>query len=80
MECKVKMMADSKAKEGDKILFERNSMLIIGEVCKVREESVIVTISKSDAEELKIDTPLTVVSHKNYQIMKSEEGVNVYDN
>jgi uncharacterized protein YkvS len=62
-------MTNKIAKEGDKILFERNGFVIKGEVCKVRELSVIVTISKSDAKELNIDTPLTVVSHNNYQII-----------
>jgi uncharacterized protein YkvS len=63
------MTTDKIAKEGDKVLFERNGIVIIGKVSKVREESVIVTISKSDADALKVDTPLTVVSHKNYQII-----------
>ncbi|MGM7722674.1 DUF2187 family protein [uncultured Metabacillus sp.] len=58
------------AKEGEKIRFERNGLVLLGEVVKVREESVIVQISKSDAEEINVETPLTVVSHKNYQIIK----------
>jgi uncharacterized protein YkvS len=71
MECKVKMTPNQLAKEGDKVLFERNGLVIIGEVFKVREASVIVTISKSDAEGINVETPLTVVSHKNYQLIKN---------
>jgi uncharacterized protein YkvS len=71
MECKVKMTTNQLAKEGDKVLFERNGLVIIGEVFKVREASVIVTISKSDAEGINVETPLTVVSHKNYQLVKN---------
>ncbi|WP_409974502.1 DUF2187 family protein [Bacillus sp. Bva_UNVM-123] len=55
---------------GDKILFKRNKLSISGEVVKVKEESVIVKISDSDAEKIKIETPLTVVAHKNYEIIK----------
>jgi len=58
------------ALEGDKVLFKRNKLSILGEVVKVKEESVIVKISESDAEKLKIETPLTVVAHKNYKIIK----------
>jgi uncharacterized protein YkvS len=71
MECKVKMTTNQLAKEGDKVRFERNGLVIIGEVFKVREASVIVTISKSDAEGINVETPLTVVSHKNYQLIKN---------
>ncbi|WP_299831976.1 DUF2187 family protein [uncultured Metabacillus sp.] len=70
MECKAKMNENNIAKEGEKIRFERNGLVLLGEVVKVREESVIVQISKSDAEEINVETPLTVVSHKNYQIIK----------
>ncbi|MDQ0229847.1 DUF2187 family protein [Metabacillus malikii] len=64
------MTIDGKiAKEGDKILFTRNGIEMIGEVFKVREESVIVSISKADAYLINVETPLTVVSHKNYQII-----------
>ena len=60
---------DKMAKEGDKILFTRNGIEIAGEVYKVREQSVIVTISKNDAYIINVETPLTVVSHKHYQII-----------
>lgn len=59
------------ALEGDLINFKRNGISIIGEVVKVKEESVIVKISEEHAEFLKYDTSLTVVSHKNYQIRKA---------
>jgi uncharacterized protein YkvS len=58
------------AKEGDTILFKRNGSEIVGEVFKVNEGSVIVNIQSSDAKKINIDTPRTVVSHKNYQILK----------
>ena len=57
------------ANEGDKVLFKRNSVSIIGEVIQVKEGSVVVQINDSDAERIKIDTPITVVSHKNYKIV-----------
>lgn len=56
--------------EGDKILFKRNNFAIIGVVVKVNEASVIVKIDDSDAEKIKIDTPLTVVAHKNYEVIE----------
>lgn len=55
---------------GDKILFKRNNLSIIGTVVKVNEASVIVKIDDSDAEKIKIDTPLTVVAHKNYEVIE----------
>lgn len=69
MECRVDMPEEKVAKEGEKVFFIRNELDIIGEVCKVRDESVIVRISNTDAEKLQVETPLTVVSHKNYQII-----------
>ncbi|KKI89888.1 hypothetical protein WQ54_22340 [Bacillus sp. SA1-12] len=70
MECKARMKENNVAKEGEMVRFKRNGLVILGEVVKVRDESVIVQISKSDAEEINVETPLTVVSHKNYQIIK----------
>ncbi len=57
---------------GDKVRFVRNGMIIIGEVTISRNESVIVNISKADAMKLNIETPITVVAHKNYQIIDNE--------
>jgi uncharacterized protein YkvS len=57
------------ASEGDKITFHRHGFGFTGEVVKVREESVLVSISQQDAEQLNIDTPITVVSHKHYDIV-----------
>jgi uncharacterized protein YkvS len=54
---------------GDKVRFVRNGKIIVGEVTIVRNESVIVNVSKNDALKLNIETPITVVSHKNYQII-----------
>ncbi|SEN61558.1 hypothetical protein SAMN05192533_1167 [Mesobacillus persicus] len=58
------------AELGDKVRFIRNGMLIVGEVTIVKNESVIVNVSRSDAKKLNIETPITVVAHKNYQIIK----------
>lgn len=60
-----------KGKEGDIVKFDRNGMMIMGKVLKVRETSVIVQISNDDAMALNLDTPFTIVSHKNY------EGINL---
>lgn len=57
---------------GDKVRFIRNGMIIIGDVTITRNESVIVNISKADAMKLNIETPITVVSHKNYQIIDND--------
>lgn len=58
-----------KGKEGDIVKFIRNGMMIMGKVLKVREASVIVSISNDDAEALNLDTPFTIVSNKNYVIV-----------
>lgn len=55
-----------KALIGEKIQFHRFGETFVGEVSIVRDDSVIVKVSESDAKTLKLDTPLTVVSHKNY--------------
>lgn len=57
------------AKEGNKIMFNRHGLELTGEVVRVREESVLVSISQHNAELLNIETPVTVVSHKHYQIL-----------
>jgi uncharacterized protein YkvS len=54
---------------GDKVKFKRFGHPLVGEVSLIREESVIVKLDQTDAETLKLDTPLTVVSHKNYTLI-----------
>lgn len=63
------IVVDRMAAESDMVLFKRKSFSIIGEVLDVKEGSVIVKISDSDANRINVDTPLTVVSHKNYKIV-----------
>lgn len=54
---------------GEKIVFQRKNILINGVVVNYRTDSVIVEISEEQAEALEISNCLTVVSHKNYQIV-----------
>lgn len=57
------------AKDGDKVKFTRMGMTMIGIVQQVREASVIVRLDDEDAKSLRLETPLTVISHKNYEII-----------
>lgn len=57
------------AKDGDIVKFTRHGIELTGEVHQVRESSVVVMLSDEDAEILKLDTPLTIVSHKNYVVI-----------
>lgn len=57
------------AKDGDIVKFSRHGLELTGEVHQVRESSVVVKLSDEDAEYLKLDTPLTIVSHKNYVLI-----------
>lgn len=66
----MRLSVDKIALKGDNVFFKRSQQSIIGEVITVKNESVIVKISDSDAEKLNIETPLTVVSHKNYEVME----------
>lgn len=54
---------------GEEVVFVRKSIEVTGKVEKHLENSVIVQISNSDAKELGYESQLTVVSHKNYQIV-----------
>lgn len=69
MRCIDKLSIGKIAKVGDLIEFSRNGFIIIGQVIKVREESIVVSISDEDAELIKIETPITVVSHSNYKLI-----------
>lgn len=57
------------AKAGDIILFQRKEQNFFAEVIHVRENSVIVELSKkTDKDILGIETNRTVVAHLNYEI------------
>jgi uncharacterized protein YkvS len=58
-----------RAKEGDKVLFSRNDISLIGIVKKVKEEDVEVEISNPDAARIMAETPLTYVPHEQYKIV-----------
>lgn len=60
-----KTLADT----GDTILFHRQGQQFTGKVVKVKEESVLVSLTHQDAKLLHIETPITVVAHKNYQLL-----------
>lgn len=65
----MKLTVIQRAKEGDRVLFTRKDISIIGTVKKVKEESVLVEISTQYAQRIHAETPLTVVSHQHYQIV-----------
>ncbi|WP_338471787.1 DUF2187 family protein [Niallia sp. XMNu-256] len=57
------------ANTGDKVIFHRKGREFVGEVVKVKEESVLVSVNQNDAKVMNIETPITVVSHKKYQLV-----------
>lgn len=73
------MFTSKIASEGDQVLFKRNNLSINGEVIKVKESSVIVQISPSDAERIRIDTLYTVVSHRNYKLLNTNKHLSYSD-
>ncbi|KOP81799.1 DUF2187 family protein [Cytobacillus solani] len=73
------MFTSKIASEGDQVLFKRNNLSINGEVIKVKESSVIVQISPSDADRINIDTLYTVVSHRNYKLLNTNKHLSFSD-
>lgn len=69
MRCIDKLSIEKIASVGDLIEFTRNGNKIVGQVVKVREASIVVSIRDEDAELIKIETPITVVSHNNYKLI-----------
>lgn len=53
----------------EKISFVRNEHEVQGRIYKILENSVIVQISKKDADLIGAASDLTVVSHKNYSVV-----------
>ncbi|WP_156291259.1 DUF2187 family protein [Oceanobacillus salinisoli] len=54
---------------GDKVVFDRKNNQYEGKVFQVRDNSVLVEISKESARTLGYELPNTVVRHGNYMIM-----------
>ncbi|CAG9610403.1 DUF2187 family protein [Pseudoneobacillus rhizosphaerae] len=63
------MSVIQRAKEGDKVLFSRKDISLIGIVKKVNEEHVEVEISNPDAARIMEEIPLTNVPHEQYRIV-----------
>jgi uncharacterized protein YkvS len=53
---------------GKKVDFYRKNIKLSGTIEKVLNNSVIVSISKDYAAQLELETPYTVVGHKNYVV------------
>lgn len=66
-------MARKRAKIGDQISFMRKDHTLEGTVEIVRDNSVIVDVSKEAADSLGYDTTKTVVKHSNYMILTPAE-------
>lgn len=66
-------MAIRQASKGDSILFSRRGNEIQGKVFLVRDNSVLVDISATDAFLLGLESSNTVVAHKNYKILKKKK-------
>ncbi|HEY4565914.1 DUF2187 domain-containing protein [Planococcaceae bacterium Storch 2/2-2] len=53
----------------EEISFVRNDHKVVGKIHKILENSVIVKLSKEDAELIGAPSELTVVSHKKYSVV-----------
>ena len=56
---------------GDKISFTRKGYSVDGIVVSYRQKTVIVQISPHSAKLLDIENDITIVNHKNYEIVSS---------
>jgi uncharacterized protein YkvS len=54
---------------GDTIIFERKNRPVVGTVVWYREETVIVEVEAAISLELGIENNVTVVNHKNYEVV-----------
>ncbi|MFD2443268.1 DUF2187 family protein [Bacillus sp. CGMCC 1.16607] len=63
------MISNKPAKKGDKVLFTKKDVSLIGEVLTVNDENIVVQLNHSDANRMKIKSPVTEVSHDNYKLV-----------
>ena len=69
VKCFPKKLKRNHATYGDTIQFKRNGLIIQGVVEMYRENTVLVSISDSDAAKLLLESPITLVNHKNYIVI-----------
>ncbi len=58
-----------RAEVGNHILFKREDLHVLGYVVIVRENSVVVKINSDIAIKLKYENNLTIVNHRNYEVI-----------
>jgi len=62
-------MTKTRAKLGDRISFYRKELSFTGVVEIVRDNSVIIEMSREAAQALGYETTKTVVKHSNYEVL-----------
>lgn len=72
IKCSPKKGKKGHAAVGNTVRFSRNGINICGQVESYRENTVIVSISDEDAAKLHLESPLTLVNHKNYEVIPSD--------
>lgn len=60
----------SKIKLGNSIKFYRKDTFLVGDVVQIRENTVMIEVCETVEKILNIPNNLTVVSHKNYEIIR----------
>ncbi|MFJ8104084.1 DUF2187 family protein [Lysinibacillus sp. NPDC096212] len=71
VKCFPKKLKRNHASYGDTIQFERNGLIIQGVVEMYRENTAFVSISDSDAARIRLESPTTLVNHKNYTVINN---------
>ncbi len=74
IKCLPRKLKKGHASIGDTVKFERNGYTIHGQVEVYREHTVLVSISDADAAKLHLESPITLVNHKNYTVITTEGG------
>lgn len=59
---------------GDQIRFVRRDLIIEGIIQMVKENVAIVEIGRSESLDLNLENELTVVAHKNYEVIQCVES------
>jgi uncharacterized protein YkvS len=54
------------------VSFERNNTIVKGKIIKALDRSAIIEISQEDADKIESPSTLTVVHHRNYEIITNQ--------